>query len=341
MTVTRMHSLLAALVALDGASALLKGSSLHGNQVKPDTANLIKRCHTNREALWLNDTRFSASAYSDLATCSLDVSGIVRDLGDAAVLFVGSSLDERAMLYFCEAAGSAVVRAQTSARGLSGHTLAEPGETLKAAECIAGCSLANFAIGRIFHPGAGEGPYFQTWENYTYDFNETSKQLVARGAPYVAKFFSGRQPTIVVVDSSLWDISKWWQNNGKPPSPFPVPRADIQRWCRNEVRGLLDDVATAYPRSRVAFRTAPTVWPGDPIGQSAEIVEAMTACLESQVDTTSGLLYGKYQVVPYHDLVDEALSQRAATQRQALYQDRKHPGPQLSLAYVDYILRQL
>lgn len=246
--------------------------------------------------------------------CNVDVGKVEHELANDLILIFGCSLDINAIEYFCNAVGSPLKNFQTR----------------NSFSYLAHCDVGKFTLAYVFHAGASDPPYFSE-----YGGDATTATVVKNSVHDVMLQF-GREPSMVLVDASLWDVSNWWEKNGRPKSPYPVPHANIEKWCTKDVPKLLAWVQHVYPRSGVAFRTPPTVFPDNGYGQDAANIDAMVKCIAEQKDPLNKL-YGKYGYIDFHDFVDEAL-QHTPTPMQTYYKDSLHPGPTLSLMYMNKVL---
>lgn len=257
--------------------------------------------------------------------CGLRMAPMVGDIPSKSVLLLGCSLDANALISFCASVGSKMY-----------------GNPFQGRFCKAG----NSTMAMIFHPGSGEPPYFSPYMQFLagqqIETIPSTHDIITTIAPAFTQSIMGPGPDLVVVDDSLWSLSKWWEHNyGGDPNvgnqkSFPIPRKEIQQWCHDGLKLHMGLVAATYPNSQIAFRTAPTVM--KPIvGQTAEAVDIMQECIRAQ--TKGGLLFGKYPVIQYHDMVDRRINsaKEHGESVQELYCDDNHPGPDLSQAYAQMI----
>jgi len=147
--------------------------------------------------------------------------------------------------------------------------------------------------------------------------------------------FFGQQPTAIVVDSSLWDVTSWWLQAGKPAEPFVAPHARVAQWCQNDFPALADSVQAVAPTSKVAFRTVPQLKFAPGHGQSEQNVEAMNACLRDEKKPSD---LKKYTMIDYAADV-QTLVESLNTARSAVYEDDFHPGMVPSVLYIDRVLQ--
>jgi len=239
---------------------------------------------------------------------------VKTSLSSGLILFFGCSLDIYAINDFCTAAHAPLI-------GFTNNFA-----------YMAYCTMAAFTIVYVFQPGASAPPY---WRDYVGTL--TAQQIVAQSAKDIVVKF-GREPTAIVVDSSLWDVSNWWQKASMPIEPYQVPVADIDRWCQTDLPLLLGWIQTNYPRTKIALRTPSPVLGSNTYGQSSLIVDAMVKCVrETKTDFLTNKVYGKYNLIDFHKLIQQFLLHQTATPL-SFYKDVLHPGPQLSMVYMNAVL---
>lgn len=234
-----------------------------------------------------------------------------RHGGGDALLSLGCSLDRHATAHLCDLLNGSLVRNvwQELTRG---------GDNT---ECASHCSYSRGDAMYVFHTGAGSPPYYMPLLLNGHAINTSDAIRLTRR---LTDARLSRQPTFVVVDASLWDVSSWYSRR---PSPWP-PHDRIRYWCTAEVPTLLATVSGLFPSSRVAFRTPPrTAFSSAAAGhgQDNATLEAMAACLWEHTDPRSWQLHGRFDVLPYHELVDAMAQQPNATTRH-VWPDKRHPG---------------
>jgi len=245
--------------------------------------------------------------------CNVNTTKMKAELQSGLILFLGCSLDIYAIKHFCNSAQATLVGFENNFA------------------YMAHCTMAAFTLVYVFQPGATAPPY---WKDYV--GVATSQQIIAQSALDVVTMF-GREPSAIVVDASLWDVSSWWQRFNMPPEPYAVPEADIARWCNTDVPQLLSWVATAYPRTPIAFRTPPPVFPNNGYGQQPAIVDTMVTCMASKRDVLTNKVYAKYDLIDYHGLVQQFFLHNPGPPLQ-FYADVLHPGQRLSMVYMNAVL---
>jgi len=250
------------------------------------------------------------------SNCTVNKTKIKAELSSGLIMFLGCSLDIYAIKHFCTAAQATLIGFENNFAYMSY------------------CTMGGFTLVYVFQPGATAPPY---WKDYVGTL--TSQQIVTQSTQDVVQRF-GREPTAIVVDSSLWDVSSWWQRLGMPLSPYPASQSDITRWCHTDLPQLLQFVADSYPRSQIGFRTAAPVFTPNEYGQQPEIVNEMTRCVRGQLDFMTQKVFGKYQLIDFNKLIEEFMLHHAHIgPRLSFYNDVLHPGRQLSMAYMNSVLK--
>lgn len=247
--------------------------------------------------------------------CTVNKTKMKAELSSGLIMFLGCSLDIYAIKHFCTAAQATLIGFENNFAYMSY------------------CTMGDFTLVYVFQPGATAPPY---WKDYVGAL--TAQQIVTQSTKDVILRF-GREPTAIVVDSSLWDVSSWWQRLGMPISPYATPQADITRWCNTDLPLLLQSIADNYPRSQIGFRTAAPVFTPNEYGQQPQIVDEMTRCVRSKLDFVNKKVFGKYHLVDYNKLIEQFMLHHAHLGPQlTFYKDVLHPGRQLSMAYMNSVL---
>jgi len=264
-----------------------------------------------------HDTSFYACDSSNVTHqaphCTVNTTKMKAELQSGLLLFFGCSLDIYAMKHFCTAAQATLVGFENNFA------------------YMAYCTMGGFTLVYVFQPGATAAPY---WKDYVGTLS--SQQIITQSTKDVVQRF-GQEPTAIVIDSSLWDVSSWWQRVGMPAEPYAVPHADITRWCYTDLPQLLDYVGASYPRSRIAFRTAAPVFIGNNYGQNPPIVNEMTKCVRDRTDFVTKKLFSKYHLIDYNKLVEQFFLHHPGPPTN-FYEDVLHPGRQLSMGYMNEVL---
>jgi hypothetical protein len=245
-----------------------------------------------------------------------------------AALVFGNSLDRNAIQDFCrERAGQAYDFLQI--RWCSDTTL-------------------NTTLGFIFHPGVGykgdlHGPFHSSYIGFKHHHGTYSTHaILEQYLNTTAWSMLQANPDLVVVDSSLWDLAVWReQDNITDNAEVPVER--VRQWCVHDLPNLLGNVSEVFPTSRIAFRTAPTIMesllPGHELEKfTRHEIEMLYDCINSSM--VEGALFGKYEVIDYHEIMAN-ISARGLPQHRLYRPDGYHPSSYPSALYVNEILRRV
>merc|ERR1719293_412420 len=239
---------------------------------------------------------------------------ISHDMNTKTLLLIGSSLDRTMLQWACESAS------QRKPLDIS------------QTDCVTDvCEIGAFKMAYALNYGVGEPPYWSTtpikdcWSSGLCSHkseDHIKKDLVA----FSDEAFKG-PPTLVLVESSLWDLANWWLRRGKPENSA-VPLENITSWCHQGVPEVLGWVRAAFPKSKIAFRTPPTMYAAE-YGRSPEALETMSHCIKEE-------LRGKYDVLDYHAVVDDMLAE--GWSRRALFKDNTHPSKHPALSFLSDVL---
>jgi len=255
------------------------------------------------------------------SSCFVNSVKVDEELGDQLVLILGCSLDINAIAYFCSAATGVPMDSIVNSAVMS---------------YLVHCTVGKFTFVYSFHPGSSAPPYSDSYNAAL----GTTKDIVTKTKKDVVEKF-GKAPSYIVVDASLWDVSNWWQKLGRPPYPYPVPDPVIQQWCHKDVPALLNFISTTFDGTPIAFRTPPTIFSNpNGFGLSALTVELMVNCIEFHKDGWGRIYGGVFGLIDYHHFVDQVL-QASGNGASNWYRDALHPGPQLSLMYINAILTSI
>jgi len=250
------------------------------------------------------------------------------------VLLLGCSIDRNAVEYFCQSLSrNAIDRGELTPR------IRNMSEILEARWCRD--PELNINVASLFHPGVGyngdlQAPFFFRWTPHGLNdvrYSPSTAEILDSIAYPTAKYLLHGPPHLVVVDSSLWDLSAWHTVGAQDHSPQRV-----RRWCDHDLPSLLRNVSAAFPNSSVAFRTAPPFsgqrqdWPW--FSLTAQDVRDLYDCVQNR--TENGKLYGKYSVIDYRNLV---ISLKKRKMREIFMHDGMHPHALPSLLYVNEVLK--
>jgi len=202
----------------------------------------------------------------------------------------------------------------------------------------------NIRMGFMFHPGVGyygdlKKPFHSTWYKgaHAYAGAYSTREILRNHASSTSWAMLGGPPDLVVVDSSLWDLAVWRQEDKKQ-----VSRERVRQWCQHDLPGLLELVTEKFPTSRIVFRTAPTMGtlaPGEKGGLEQfdkQEIEFLYDCITSS--TIEGMLFGRYEIIDYHAIMQKLVDRDVPG---AFLGDGFHPGWYPSALYINEILRRV
>jgi len=211
------------------------------------------------------------------------------------------------------------------------------------------CSVHGFDLGFCQFEGTGEPPYWCPDKRgrcgALIKGQLRSETLVREVMPRFAASsnFGHADPDLVLLDSALWDLAKWWQRRGSPRSrrgaqPVQAAADDMREWCHKDVPEALHWVKDAFPRSTIAFQVPPTILEAQ-YGRSPKALDQMAACIKTE------LAGGSTVLIDYHKLMDEELTKVAARQDAFRIKDGHpdpiHPAVQVGLEYIGELLNHV
>merc|ERR1711924_234806 len=103
--------------------------------------------------------------------------------------------------------------------------------------------------------------------------------------------------------------------SGRPSGP-PVDPRNIDWWCHTGLPQMLSWVRDAFPKSKIVYRTIPTMDNIPSGGRSPEALATMNRCLSSE-------LRGKFDAIDYRSIVQGMLN--AGLPSHELFPDGIHP----------------
>lgn len=242
---------------------------------------------------------------------------VSEEAANKSVFLLGCSLDRNAVQFYCGPRGGSHRSDFLYARWCYDHDL-------------------KVNLGSIFHPGMGyngdlKPPFHNAWDKWK--FRYTTQEILDKHAKQMARsLVKTDDPDLVVVDSSLWDLAVWRMLDNDEPSD-----AQVQKWCEHDLPSFLSNVSGVFPKSRIAYRTAPTVariLKHEISKFSRASVEKLYECVTRQ--TTGGKLFGKYDLVDYHAIVQ---AQVDAGKDNLFQEDGYHPARWLSELYMQNVLK--
>jgi hypothetical protein len=236
-----------------------------------------------------------------------------------AALVFGCSLDRNAVFDFCLPRG---INQENFQECLQGHWCVD--------------DSLNVKVSFMFHPGVGyngdlQPPFHVGWNDAL-----STKDILDNYANGTSRHMLHQDPDLVVVDSSLWDLAVWREVAGRTAS-----QGRVQQWCVHDLPNMLEKVAAAFPTSRIAFRTAPTVLENNRVfgamyGIAREEIDSLYGCITSR--TIGGKLYGKYDVIDYYGIVKGLVEENFPD---LFKEDGYHPTGYPSALYMNEILKLL
>jgi len=198
----------------------------------------------------------------------------------------------------------------------------------------------NVRLGYLFHPGVGLNGDLHKPTAIAKGLS--TDQILKNHANATSSIMLKADPHMVVVDSSLWDLLVWRLGTllgagGPIPEPREVTEERVQQWCEHDLKKLLGHVSFYFPKSRVVFRTAPTI-DHTPHFEKFEKkdIELLYKCISSS--TTNGKLFGEYEIIDYHAIVQKLIDHNLPDM---FRDDGYHPGAYPSLLYVNEIMRRV
>jgi len=270
-----------------------------------------------------------------LAACAAGAIGLTLPRRSTRSVFIlGSSVDRYAVEYFCGMPGKkfAMLWCQNEER--------------------------DHKVGYEFHPGVGmKGDMKPPFWNRTRYGAEIGNPVLGGDIPGSMPLKKQalqlmnmplnltQFPDLVVVESSLWDISTWASWGSKN-----VTEERLRQWGDRDLRNLMTRVSEAFNESRVVFRSAPITYKtvfltsdSDPQKHldvavyGPDSVHMMKHELDRQI--VGGKLYGKYEVLDYYKIMIDLIKERGVVDPHLWMPDGVHPGKEPSRRYMNQILQ--
>jgi len=197
----------------------------------------------------------------------------------------------------------------------------------------------NVRMGYIWHPGVGL--HGDLHAPFALGRCKSTGSIVSKFANETSQYMLQGTPDLVVVDSSLWDLLVWRLGTGGENTtwgePKEVTEERVQQWCQKDVPYLLGNVSRAFPTSRIAFRTAPTI-DHTPKYEKFEKrdIELLYKCISS--NTKKGKLFGKYEVIDYHAIMNKLIDRKIP---HLFNGDGYHPSSYASALYIKELLSRV
>lgn len=245
-----------------------------------------------------------------------------QTLDGKSVLLVGSSLDRNAVKYLCEQHLS-VISPYLAYGGLVGAATYDY------------CRIGNVTVGQFMNYGVFEPPYWK----YAYKglsrakgmpdtLQNTSTAHILIDASKFRSVTSGRDPTLVVFSSYLWDLASEWEHTGSMAHGYKISDDFVARWVAR-LQHYMHTLRRAFPTSRLAWRTAPTVPSNNP-RSTPEIILSMNEAARTFA------IQHDILVVDYFSIC----AAPGSPESEHLKKD-VHPGKVGSMAYMNVLLNVL
>ncbi|CAD7976865.1 unnamed protein product [Amoebophrya sp. A25] len=252
---------------------------------------------------------------------SPNISRIANRLSGKVLLLLGCSVDRMVQDSFCRD-----VKREP-------EYYFQPGkEDVRGAPNVQVCKApGNFTTMHVHIPGSAPcQPYYKPYvEDTPLLLNFASKQIYE---------VMRKHPDMIIVDSSLWDVVRWWVADPRKSiatQKIGGPADRIKTWCSVEVPQLLNWTRIAFPESSILFRTGvPVNGPGYH-GMHSSVIQSMNECLWNHA--SEGFLQGRFLVFPYYEIV-KTLQESG---NRGLYLDQLHPGRYASQIYLSFALSEL
>ena len=231
-----------------------------------------------------------------------------------SILFIGDSLDRNAVSYACKYFGT-----------LPREYLESNLSSMKYQYCTISrmnLTIANFMSYGVFPPPYWKYAYLDMKSRFPEKVaNETFSHINIDTKRFNMVNF-GQDPTIVVVQSYLWDLAREWLVNGSQLKFIPQEEFFTQ-WL-DGVKILLGVVKYRFPNAQIIWRTAPDPKPA--MGRSGKLTRKMNRLVLEYLKSSNESV----RIVDWSKiLLDRNSPQKRPT---------THPGQVASLAYVNVVL---
>ena len=217
-------------------------------------------------------------------------------LAGHSILFIGDSLDRNAVDFACEHFGATMhsyviskPMPDSAARDYTYCLL----RTESSGEPLVVGSFQNFGVDLSDRGRLWTWAYAQGNGSYRLraglDGDRVDSHIRLDATKFRRVLPAGRtEPSLVVVQSHLWDLARLWQNLGKStPSFQPNLTSFVPRWA-SHVRQQLLLVRRVFPDSIIAWRTAP---PAAGAGRNAASLRAMNRAARQLLATEPRLSF--------------------------------------------------
>lgn len=248
------------------------------------------------------------------------------ELDGKSILILGDSLDRNAVRYFC-----------SSHEAATGPYLEADLASLVGASSYDFCRLGGVTVGQFMNYGVFEPPYWMYAykgmnENKLFEVPDglqitSNEHILLDASRFRSVTPGGQDPTLVVVQSYLWDLASEWEHAGKMAQGYRPGDDFVARWAAR-LQSHMQIVRQAFPTSRLAWRTAPPV--PEQSGRNPEIIHAMNLAARSFAQDND------IQLVDYASMCEAPGSPEIAH-----LEEHIHPGEVASMAYMNVLLNVL
>ena len=204
-----------------------------------------------RSMLMLGD---STSATTYCAGCQMAAAG--WSAGDSMFLSPGSVSSSNRSYYHLSRCGtmhhcSLGVASSPQWRGRRWHRLTTEGPKL----------------GSLVHYGVIGPPYWAAAYPLAPWLAASTREIVEQQAPLFCVAAGCKEPTMIVLNSALWDLEMLWLYDGERQRDFELRPTQVHRYLRG-VRALVETTRRVFPRSRILWRTLHPAGPAQYGGKS-------------------------------------------------------------------------
>ena len=179
-------------------------------------ADALNRLESPHWPNWCLESRVREGDFNCTRGYSVGVELVRRRLGGATLLMIGNSHDRMAHSWLCSAAGASI---KQDAKFFNIQYGAQ------------GCHFEGFGVAYYLNFGTGRPPYWKIPPSVGAR-RITSEHHLKVDAPLMAlRILNTTSPDVVMVDSSTWDLAKWWVTCEAAPSQhqhlLPPPPAPL------------------------------------------------------------------------------------------------------------------
>ena len=232
----------------------------------------------------------------------------------SSVLAIGDSVDRDAIQRACNHFGAEFkpyVKLTTKLRGKNSYNFCHIPEL-------------NVTLGQFMNFGVFKEPYWKFAYPIPSEFHVDNVEHIRLDAANFSKLLPDGQPTIVIVQSYLWDLAREWMVRGKLKRYWQPEPGFVHQWFAR-VKKLLAVVKDTFPSSKVMWRTAPPPKEGED-GRNNRIIHSMNEIMRSYA-SHAGL-----EIIDYGSMLQGMSPEKSFA---------THPGIDASLAYMNVLLNCL